>query len=185
MRNVIQYLPRSGLGMQPGALAPGMLIASEPLIPPAPEGAPDQCHGQHPDKPSLREPVITAPVRTDLYQYIGGIVRGEGGKPLEIGGIADHVHLVIRLKSVHSVATMVKIIKSKSSKWLNAQPKRPGRFEWQRGYAAFTVSASQLEKLRAYVRNQAQHHRRRTFQDELRALLDRHGVEYDDRYIWD
>jgi REP element-mobilizing transposase RayT len=132
-----------------------------------------------------REPVITSPIRADLYRYIGGIVRGEGGKLLEIGGIADHVHLVIRFKSIHSVATMVKIVKSKSSKWLNEQPRRPGRFEWQRGYAAFTVSASQLDKLRAYVRNQAQHHRRRSFQDELRALLDRHGVEYDERYIWD
>jgi hypothetical protein len=80
---------------------------------------------------------------------------------------------------------MVKIIKSKSSKWLNAHPKRPGRFEWQRGYAAFTVSASQLEKVRRYVRNQEQHHRRVTFQEEFRALLDKHGIEYDERYLWD
>jgi len=130
-----------------------------------------------------REPVITSPIRTDFYKYIGGIVRGEGGKLLEIGGTPDHVHLVIRLKSAHSVANAVKIIKSKLSKWLNAQPKRPGRFEWQRGYAAFTVSASQLEKVRVYVRNQEQHHRRATFQEEFRALLDKHGVEYDERYL--
>jgi len=89
-----------------------------------------------------REPVVTAPIRADLFKYIGGIIRGEGGILLEIGGMPDHVHLVIRLKSAHSVATMVKIIKSKSSKWLNAKPKRPGRFEWQRGYAAFTVIAA-------------------------------------------
>jgi putative transposase len=132
-----------------------------------------------------REPVITAPIRADLDKYIGGIIRGEEGTLLEIGGMPDHVHLVIRLKSIHSLATMVKIIKSKSSKWLNTQPKRPGRFEWQRGYAAFTVSASQLEKLRTYVRNQEQHHRRTTFQQEFRALLDKHGLEYDERYLWD
>jgi len=132
-----------------------------------------------------REPILTAPIRENLYQYIGGIVRGEGGKLLEIGGIPNHVHLVTRFKSEPSVATMVKIIKSKSSKWLNEQRKRPGRFEWQRGYAAFTVSASQLEKLKAYVRNQQQHHRRKTFQEELRELLDKHGVEYDERYLWD
>jgi putative transposase len=132
-----------------------------------------------------REPVITEPIRRDLYAYMGGIIRGEGGTLLEIGGIADHVHLVVRFKSDPSVATMVKIIKSKSSKWLNAQPKRPGRFEWQRGYAAFTVSLSQLDNVRAYVRNQEQHHRRKTFQEELRALLDKHGVEYDERYLWD
>lgn len=97
----------------------------------------------------------------------------------------DHVHLVIRLKAIHSVATMVKTIKSKSSKWLNTQPKSPGRFEWQRGYAAFSVSASQLDKVRRYVRNQEQHHRRTTIQEELRALLDKHGLEYDERYLWD
>jgi putative transposase len=95
-----------------------------------------------------REPIITKPIRAELYKYIGGIIRGEGGKLLEIGGMPDHVHLVVRFKAEPSVATMVKIIKSKSSKWLNEQPKRPGRFEWQRGYAAFTVSASQLDAVR-------------------------------------
>jgi REP element-mobilizing transposase RayT len=73
-----------------------------------------------------REPIITAPIRADLYKYIGGIVRGEGGKLLEIGGVQDHIHLVVRFKSDPSVATMVKIVKSKSSAWLNAKPRRPG-----------------------------------------------------------
>jgi putative transposase len=132
-----------------------------------------------------REPIITSPIRKDLYSYIGGIVRGEGGVLLETGGIADHVHLVMRLKTEPSVATMVKIVKSKSSKWLNEQPKRPGRFEWQRGYAAFTVSSSQLRLVRTYVRNQEEHHRRQTFQEELVEILKRHGVEYDERYLWD
>jgi REP element-mobilizing transposase RayT len=131
-----------------------------------------------------REPIITAPIRADLISYMGGIVRGEGGVLLEIGGMPDHVHLVVRFKAEPSVATMVKIVKSKSSKWLNEQPKRPGRFEWQRGYAAFTISVSQLESVRTYVRNQEQHHRRKTFQEELRLLLEKHGVEYDERYLW-
>jgi REP element-mobilizing transposase RayT len=131
-----------------------------------------------------REPVITAPIRESLYRYMGGIIRGEGGVLLEIGGMPDHVHLVARFKAEPSVATMVKIVKSKSCKWLNEQPKRPGRFEWQRGYAAFTVSVSQLGNVRAYARNQAHHHRRTTFQDELRQLLERHGVEYDELYLW-
>jgi REP element-mobilizing transposase RayT len=114
-----------------------------------------------------REPIITKPIRTEFFKYIGGIIRGEGGVLLEIGGMPDHVHLVVRFKAEPSVATMVKVIKSKSSKWLNEQPKRPGRFEWQRGYAAFTVSVSQLRSVRAYVKNQEQHHRRRSFQEEL------------------
>jgi putative transposase len=131
-----------------------------------------------------REPIVTAPIRLNLFKYIGGIVRGEGGKLLEIGGMPDHVHLVVRFKAEPSVATMVKIIKSKSSKWLNEQAKRPGRFEWQKGYAAFTVSASQLEAVRLYVRNQEQHHRRKTFQEELRLLLEKNGVEFDELYLW-
>ena len=131
-----------------------------------------------------REPIITKPIRADLFKYIGGIIRAEGGTLLEIGGMSDHIHLVVRFKAEPSVATMVKIIKSKSSKWLNDQPKRPGRFEWQRGYAAFTVSVSQLESVRTYVRNQEQHHRRKTFQDEFRLLLEKHGVVYDERYLW-
>jgi REP element-mobilizing transposase RayT len=132
-----------------------------------------------------REPIITAPIRSDLYAYMGGIVRGEGGVLLEIGGMPDHVHLVTRFKSEPSVATMLKKIKSKSSQWLNDKPNRPGRFQWQTGYGAFTVSVSQLDVVRAYVQNQEQHHRRKTFQDEFRVLLDKHGIEYDERYIWD
>jgi REP element-mobilizing transposase RayT len=131
-----------------------------------------------------REPIITKPIRAELYKYMGGIIRGEGGTLLQIGGMPDHVHLVVRFKAEPSVATMVKIIKSKSSKWLNEQPKHPGRFEWQRGYAAFSVSVSQLESVRAYVRNQEQHHRRKTFQEELWLLLEKHGVEYDEPYLW-
>src|SRR5262245_39473004 len=75
-----------------------------------------------------REPIITSPIRGDLYKYIGGIIRTEEGKLLEVGGMPDHIHLEVQLKSKHSLAIIVKTIKSKSSKWLNAQPKRPGRF---------------------------------------------------------
>jgi putative transposase len=132
-----------------------------------------------------RQSIITKAIRDDLYAYIGGIVRGEGGILLEIDGMPDHVHLVVRFRSEPSVATMLKKIKSKSSQWLNAKPNRPGRFQWQVGHGAFTVSASQLDKVRAYVRNQEQHHRRKTFQDELREMLFRHAIEYDERYIWD
>ena len=96
-----------------------------------------------------REPIITKPIRADLYAYIGGIVSGEGGVLLDIGGMPDHVHLVTRFKSEPSVATMLKKIKSKSSQWLNDKPNRPGRFQWQTGYGAFTVSVSQLDFVRA------------------------------------
>src|SRR5688572_8212844 len=91
-----------------------------------------------------REPLILPTLRDDLHAYIGGIIRAEGGVLLEIGGMADHVHVVTRLKADPSVAEMIKIFKAKSSKWWNEQPNRPGRFSWQRGYGAFTISPSQL-----------------------------------------
>jgi putative transposase len=107
-----------------------------------------------------REPLIRKPLRDDLYAYMGEIIRGEGGTLLEIGGIADHVHLVLLLRTEPSVAEMVKTFKAKSSKWVNAERMDfQGRFSWQVGYAAFTVSPSQLPKLIQYVRNQEEHPR--------------------------
>ena len=132
-----------------------------------------------------RAPLIVPELKDRLYSYIGGIVRGEGGALIEAGGIADHVHLVTRLKSEPSVATMLKTIKAKSSKWLNEKGLLRGRFSWQTGYGAFTVSASQLPHVVRYVHGQEEHHRVRSFKEEFVALLKKHGVEYDERYLWD
>jgi len=132
-----------------------------------------------------RKPTITDDFKDELYSYIGGIIRAEGGVQIEIGGIADHVHVLAKLKPTHCVAEMLKLMKANSSKWVNEQGKTRTRFGWQVGYAAFSVSESQVEIVRAYIRNQAEHHRRQTFQEELISLLERHGVEYDPRYLWD
>jgi REP element-mobilizing transposase RayT len=132
-----------------------------------------------------RRPLVIPDLRDDLYSYVGGIIRGEGGTLLEVGGMPDHIHLITRFKSEPSVAAMIKTFKAKSSKWINEKPGRVNRFSWQRGYAAFTVSPSQLPKAITYVRNQETHHRRRTFKEELIELLEKHGIEYDERYLWD
>ena len=132
-----------------------------------------------------RKTLITPELEPPLYAYIGGIVRGEGGTLLEIGGIPDHVHLVTRLKAHPSVAGFIKVFKSKASKWVNERSDQATRFSWQVGYGAFTVSASQLAHVRQYVRNQKEHHRTISFQEEFIALLEKHDVEYDERYIWD
>jgi REP element-mobilizing transposase RayT len=132
-----------------------------------------------------REPIITPDVRAELYKYIGGIIRGEGGTLLEIGGIADHVHLLARLKAAPSVADMLRLIKCNSSNWANERPQRQWRFEWQTGCGAFTVSESQVAGVRDYVRHQEEHHQKMTFQEEFVTLLKKHGVEYDERYLWD
>jgi len=104
---------------------------------------------------------------------------------LEIGGTADHVHLVSKFKSEPSLAQMIKTFKAKSSKWVNELPDQIDRFSWQTGYGAFTVSASQLSKVIHYVKNQEEHHRVVSFKDEFVKLLKKHGIEYDERYLWD
>lgn len=130
-----------------------------------------------------RKPLITS--TADLYDYIGGIIRGQKGILLEIGGFTDHLHLVVKLRTDVSVAEMVRLIKCNSSKWMNEQRINADRFEWQTGYGTFTVSTSQLAALREYVQNQESHHRKQTFQEEFVGFLKRHGVEYEERYLWD
>jgi REP element-mobilizing transposase RayT len=131
-----------------------------------------------------RSPLIHPESRESLYAYMGGILRGEGGILLEIGGMPDHVHLLAKIKPDIAVAMMVKTVKGKSSKWVNEE-KRPEqqRFEWQEGYGAFSVSASHVDRVRRYIRNQEEHHRRVSFRDELITLLERHGISYDERYL--
>lgn len=132
-----------------------------------------------------REPLIKEELQEELYRYIGGIIRAEGGILLEIGGVADHVHLLSKIKPAVAVSEMLNKIKANSSKWINENKKSRDRFSWQEGYAAFTVSESQSPIVREYIRNQAEHHKKISFQDEFIALLEKHGVSYDPKYIWD
>ncbi len=132
-----------------------------------------------------RETLIGADLRPELYKYIGGIIRGERGTLLEIGGMADHIHVVARFRADVSVAEMARLIKCNSSKWANERPDRRFRFEWQSGYGAFTVSESQLESVRHYVQGQEDHHQKRTFKEEFVAMLTKHGIAYEERHLWD
>lgn len=132
-----------------------------------------------------RLPLIAPTLQHDLYSYIGGIVRGEGGVLLEIGGMTDHVHLVTKFKPTKSISEMLNRIKAKSSKWVNEDKLKMRKFGWQDGYAAFSVSESQVGSVRRYVRDQEKHHRQVSFQDEFRSLLEKHGVEFEEKYLWD
>jgi REP element-mobilizing transposase RayT len=128
-----------------------------------------------------RRPGITPDIRERLYEYIGGVVRGEGGIQLAIGGVADHVHIPMKLRAAQSIADMLCKLKANSSRWLREQrPDQPG---WQDEYAAFTVCESQVEAVRQYIANQEEHHRKQSFRDELIALLRKNRVEFDERYI--
>lgn len=124
-------------------------------------------------------------MREALYPYVGGVVRNKGGGLIRIGGVADHLHLVVRLRPDIALSDMVRLVKANSSKWVNERQEGGGRFAWQAGYGAFTVSPSQLPALTEYVECQEEHHRVRPFREEYVAILKKHGVEYDERYLFD
>jgi REP element-mobilizing transposase RayT len=129
-----------------------------------------------------RRPLIHVDIRERVHAYLGGVIRGIGGTPLEVGGIADHVHLLIGLKPTHVLADVLRVLKGDSSKWIHSELGID--FAWQEGYGAFTVSKSSLLNVREYVRKQEEHHRKRTFQEEYLELLEKMEIEYDERFLW-
>lgn len=131
-----------------------------------------------------RHPWIIPEIRDPLYQYFGGLILRQRGTLLAAGGMPDHVHLVARLPPRHSLSSLMRFIKSDSSRWLKEQLE-DGVFAWQTGYGAFSVSPSQMDGLLRYVANQERHHRDRSYQAELRALLSKNGIAYEERYLWD
>lgn len=131
-----------------------------------------------------RRPLIKPHFADELYKYIGGIVRGLGGICLEINGVEDHIHLLVKLKPVLSISDFHQELKGSSSKWVNANTKTSVRFGWQDGYSAFTVSESAARNVRMYIRNQKEHHKKMSFKEELLFLLKKRGVEYDERHLW-
>ena len=132
-----------------------------------------------------REPCLTPAVRPDLYAYLGGILREWHSPSLRIGGVADHVHILFQLSKNVALAKVVEEVKKGSSKWIKTRGAEFARFHWQNGYGAFSVSPSNTDAVVQYIDGQEEHHRRRTFQDEFREFLRRHGVEFDERYVWD
>lgn len=129
-----------------------------------------------------RFPSISTEWRPRLHEYLGGCIRGLGGVPLQIGGVADHVHLLVGLKAVHAPADIVREIKKASTSWIRESV--DSKFQWQEGYGAFTVSRHDLESLAAYISGQEEHHRSKSFQEEYVEFLLEQGIPYDDRYLW-
>jgi REP-associated tyrosine transposase len=129
-----------------------------------------------------REPFITPDWRPRLHEYLGGTVAGLGGVPEAVGGVTDHVHLLVGLRATHCLADVLRELKKVSSVWVYEQL-GVGRFAWQEGYAAFTVSAPAREGVRRYIANQEKHHTRRPFIDELIELLQKAAIEYDPAYL--
>ena len=130
-----------------------------------------------------RRPIITIDHQPRLYEYIGGVVRGTGGISLRINGMEDHVHLVAKLRPDRALSDVLRELKSNATGWMHDVFPRLSDFSWQRGYAAFTVSQSNLKEVQRYVANQKEHHRKVSFRDEFIRFLKINGIEYDERYI--
>lgn len=129
-----------------------------------------------------RKPIIAQAWRDRLHAYLGGVIRELDGVPETIGGVADHVHLLIGLKATHRLSDVLRDLKRASSEWVHLNVPLPD-FAWQEGYGAFTVSASGREKVAAYIAAQEEHHRKRSFREEYVLFLRRSGVEFDERYV--
>ncbi len=118
----------------------------------------------------------------DLWAYFGGIARKNGFKVLAAGGTDNHVHLLLSLPATMPLAKAMQLLNGGSSKWMNDSG--ADSFAWQEGYGAFSVGISQLGETIAYIRSQAEHHRKRGFEEEFLAFLKKHGIEYDPTYVW-
>ena len=132
-----------------------------------------------------RMPCLSKDIQPDLHAYMAGILQQLDCKPIQIGGVEDHVHVLCLLSKNHAVCKIVEELKKGSSKWI--KPKEPEfkDFHWQNGYGAFSVSQSKVAGTIDYIGNQTEHHRHVSFQDEFRQFLKRYDVEYDERYVWD
>jgi len=126
--------------------------------------------------------LIREDIQPDLWSYIGGIARTNNMKAIAIGGTANHVHVLLSIPATIPLAKAMQLIKGGSSKWLHE--KTGHRFQWQESYGAFTVSVSQLKTTIDYINSQTEHHAKRNFEDEFRGFLTRHGIAFDEKYVF-
>ena len=125
-----------------------------------------------------RRPLSVPSLQQRLWPYLGGIARENKMKALVVGGVEDHVHVLLSIPSTLSVAKSIQLLKGNSSKWIHDTFKEYWDFEWQEGYGAFSIGISGIEDTTQYIQNQAEHHRKLTFKDEIEAFLKTHGMEY-------
>ena len=126
-----------------------------------------------------RRPWIKAEWQSRLWSYLGGIARDNQIKLLKAGGVADHIHLLLSLPSTVTISQAVQRLKGNSSKWIHETFARCQSFEWQKGYGAFSLGISSLDDTVAYIENQAEHHRRRSFREELEGILKKHSIKFE------
>jgi putative transposase len=129
-----------------------------------------------------RRPSIRAEFRNDLYAYLGGIVREMNGTALIVNGVVDHVHLLVRVRPIHSAAEIARVVKTNSSRWVREKFDR--KFSWQTGYGVFSVSESNVAAVTKYIAEQEEDHKKHSFQEEYIAFLKKNHAQFDERYIW-
>lgn len=129
--------------------------------------------------------MIDKNVEAELHAYIGGICKNTGCTSLIVGGYTDHIHILCLLSKKVTLIKLVEEVKSHSSKWIKTKGEAYKNFYWQDGYGAFSVNPSEIDTVTAYIRNQKEHHDKKTFQDEYRAFLKKYNVEYDEQYVWE
>ena len=132
-----------------------------------------------------RFPLIHGELEPRLYEYMGGIVRGQKAKLIEMNGTADHVHLLIRTSKSVADQDFMGQLKGDSSRWVNKNEFCQGKFAWQGGYGWFSVGPADVDAAAGYIRKQKEHHRTTTFEDEFRQFLKKYEIECDERYVWD
>jgi putative transposase len=132
-----------------------------------------------------RVAVLSPAIQPELHAYLSGVLNAVECPAIQTGGTVDHVHMLFGLSRTCTIADLVETVKTSSSKWLKTKGPEFAGFHWQGGYGAFSVSQSAADRVAGYICNQARHHRQMSFQDEFRGLLERHRVEYDERYVWD
>lgn len=133
-----------------------------------------------------RYPFLVDPsVRQNMHAYLAKTLKANNCPTLIVGGVSDHVHALFILSKNHSIASIVWAIKRASSKWVKGESGSLGKFHWQEGYGAFSVSQSHVAQVERYITNQESHHQKKTFKSELRGFLKKYDVDYDERYVWD
>ena len=132
-----------------------------------------------------RAPLLAEAVREQFHGYVARVLQNLDCPALLINSVADHVHILFELARTAALSEVVQELKQASSKWLKTQGDEFADFSWQAGYGAFSVSESQTEGVKAYIAGQAEHHRKKSFQEEFRTFLERHGFKIEERYVWD
>jgi len=130
-----------------------------------------------------REPWLTAAIRPRIHQYLGGAIGNENGIALIVNGTADHIHILAKLRQDKAISKLIGELKANSSGWISRTFSDAAAFAWQEGYGAFTVSESQVPKVRRYIERQEEHHRSVSFVEELKVILRAHGLPFDERYL--